>query len=138
MLVSCIKYLFFFNVLVNHTEESHSNVSFRPNRTQRLSATDDTGTSYISNNVNVSGGVRVRTRRNNNHNPASPSGNVSPANGLSPNSGVRRLQNDSRHQSLPAIVNDSTVSPAVGMCNFFYAYINSFYSFIFYLFFCLD
>lgn len=96
---------------VNHTEESHSNVSYRPNRSQRLSATDDPGTSYIPNNV--SGGVRIRTRRSNNHNPASPSGNVSPANGLSPNSGVRRLQNDSRHQSLPAIVNDSTISPAV-------------------------
>lgn len=101
-----------FNISVNHTEESHSNVSYRPNRSQRLSATDDPGTSYIPNNV--SGGVRIRTRRNNNHNPASPSGNVSPANGLSPNSGVRRLQNDSRHQSLPAIVNDSTISPAVG------------------------
>lgn len=61
----------------------------------------------------------MRTRRSNNHNPASPSGNVSPANGLSPNSGVRRLQNDSRHQSLPAIVNDSTVPPAVGMNNNF-------------------
>lgn len=114
MLDPCRNWSFrLFDIIVNHTEESHSNVSFRPNRSQRLSTTDDPGTSYISNNV--SGGVRVRTRRSNNHNPASPSGNVSPANGLSPNSGVRRLQNDSRHQSLPAIVNDSTVSPAVGM-----------------------
>ena len=118
--------MFFFYVSVNHTEESHSNVSFRPNRSQRLSATDDPGTSYISNNV--SGGVRVRTRRSNNHNPASPSGNVSPANGLSPNSGVRRLQNDSRHQSLPAIVNDSTVSPAVGMNTVYFPFIK--YAFI--------
>lgn len=122
----------FFIVSVNHTDESHSNVSFRPNRSQRLSATDDPGASYISNNV--SGGVRVRTRRSNNHNPASPSGNVSPANGLSPNSGVRRLQNDSRHQSLPAIVNDSTVSPAVGMNITFYACI-IFHNFMFIYFF---
>lgn len=86
-----------------------------------MSATDDPGTSYIPNNV--SGGVRIRTRRSNNHNPASPSGNVSPANGLSPNSGVRRLQNDSRHQSLPAIVNDSTISPAVGKI-FFFVFMN--------------
>ncbi|GFU11308.1 e3 ubiquitin-protein ligase Su(dx) [Nephila pilipes] len=99
----------------NHVDESHSsnNVNFRPNNRpqQRLSAMEDQSTSYLANNV--SGGARVRTRRNNNHNPASPSGNVSPANGLSPNSGVRRLQNESRHQSLPAIVNDSTISPAV-------------------------
>ncbi|CAL1273609.1 unnamed protein product [Larinioides sclopetarius] len=99
----------------NHVDESHSsnNVNFRPNNRsqQRLSAVEDQSSSYLSNNV--LGGARVRTRRSNNHNPASPSGNVSPANGLSPNSGVRRLQNDSRHQSLPAIVNDSTVSPAV-------------------------
>ncbi|GFY77563.1 e3 ubiquitin-protein ligase Su(dx) [Trichonephila inaurata madagascariensis] len=99
----------------NHVDESHSsnNVNFRPNNRpqQRLSAIEDQNASYLANNV--SGGARVRTRRSNNHNPASPSGNVSPANGLSPNSGVRRLQNESRHQSLPAIVNDSTISPAV-------------------------
>lgn len=106
---------------MNHSEESHSSVSFRPNiRSQRHSATDDPGTSYMSNNI--SGGVRIRTHRSNNHNPASPSGNVSPANGLSPNSGVRRLQNDTRHQSLPAIVNDSTISPSVGMSFFFFNY----------------
>lgn len=99
----------------NHVDESHSSnsVNFRPNNRpqQRLSAMEDQSTSYLANNV--SGGARVRTRRSNNHNPSSPSGNVSPANGLSPNSGVRRLQNESRHQSLPAIVNDSTISPAV-------------------------
>ncbi|XP_015912196.1 E3 ubiquitin-protein ligase Su(dx) [Parasteatoda tepidariorum] len=94
----------------NHVDDIHCSISFRQsNRTQRLS-TDDQSSSFPANNVG--GGARMRSRRSN-HNAASPSGTVSPANGLSPNSGVRRLQNDNRHQSLPAIVNDSTISPSV-------------------------
>ncbi|KAG8188583.1 hypothetical protein JTE90_005940 [Oedothorax gibbosus] len=97
---------------VNHVDESHSSVNFRPNaRTPRLSAPDGQSPAYVANEVG--GAVRIRTRRSNTHNATTASGNVSPANGLSPNSGVRRLQNDSRHQSLPAIVNDSTIATTV-------------------------